>query len=776
MTKARQLADFISDDGQLTDMANGHIALGAIAKDISDTAVDVFVYDTIKDSDGGAWRKRTQHTSWYNEALNTATRGARKEFPAVAVIVAEVDTVTIYDADDPDMPMWMVFNASGGLTGGDMLPADDLTSTTALNAVLCYGMASSGSRNGLGRIDLIKETRIHAKGSNVYYYLGNIAERSDNKSNSQIQGGPDSIVSTDVNDIAMTVLPNAPIDADTGLPVPTIAVATDGGVSVIRDDGTIVDITNTQDSSTFNFCQDVQFRSDGGIVWSADSTGNSAAPRFVHVLHEIPTSNFVHTTVANPSNTDEFYARTTTSADAQFISAVGLQALKESTGRTNVGTTDGLSSFAYNKADAAKGLTNHINTDYNTGWMHGDIKLATLSDTDTTNAVGTELVINGTFASDTGWTKGTGWTISGGTAVASSVASGVKIEGTSFTVTAGYYTMSLDITTSASTYYWGVNGATNAGTSVESAQGTVSITRYLNAGSHYAYIGAWSSGLSGTFDNFTIRKAERDRSYNGNGLQTFGTITKTAVATGAELQGYSGWGTNNYLQHTVSTNYGSSAVVSFMGWQKTSDISNYQYMGSLIDGTSGSMFGMSINSNSTGSNAGKPYFYDSVNSSLEATRAVNDGTWHFMVGVFDGTSKKLYIDGELNASATVTALAMTNVTATNVGFYAPTISGTKQYFHLGSIALIRTSATAPSAEQIKKIYNDEKFLFQENATATLYGTSDAVTALAYDDSTELLHVGTSAGRSVFQGLRRVDNTTDAVGAAISASNGMVAGE
>ena len=27
--------------------------------------------------------------SWYNETLNTATRGSRKEFPAVAVIVAE---------------------------------------------------------------------------------------------------------------------------------------------------------------------------------------------------------------------------------------------------------------------------------------------------------------------------------------------------------------------------------------------------------------------------------------------------------------------------------------------------------------------------------------------------------------------------------------------------------------------------------------------------------------------------------------------------------------
>jgi hypothetical protein len=71
-------------------------------------------------------------------------------------------------------------------------------------------------------------------------------------------------------------------------------------------------------------------------------------------------------------------------------------------------------------------------------------------------------------------------------------------------------------------------------------------------------------------------------------------------------------------------------------------------------------------------------------------------------------------------------------------------------------------------------------LFQDGAQATLYaaspasGSPDAVTALAYDDTTELLHVGTDNGRSVFQGLRRVDNTTDAVGVAISASNGLVA--
>ena len=45
-------------------------------------------------------------------------------------------------------------------------------------------------------------------------------------------------------DVAMTVLPNAPIDDATGLPVPTIAVATSAGISVITDSGTVYDLVN----------------------------------------------------------------------------------------------------------------------------------------------------------------------------------------------------------------------------------------------------------------------------------------------------------------------------------------------------------------------------------------------------------------------------------------------------------------------------------------------------------------------------------------------------
>jgi len=45
--------------------------------------------------------------------------------------------------------------------------------------------------------------------------------------------------------------------------------------------------------------------------------------------------------------------------------------------------------------------------------------------------------------------------------------------------------------------------------------------------------------------------------------------------------------------------------------------------------------------------------------------------------------------------------------------------------------------------------------------------------LAHDPVTDLLSVGTSAGRSDFQGLRRVAKTTVPVTKAIAAAGGMV---
>ena len=110
------------------------------------------------DSDGGAWRHRTQHTSWYNEAPSFY-RGHRREFPSIAVIVSDTDEVSIYDGDDPNLPLWMKFISSpGGMNSQRILQYTNSAYRVAmLNGILVIGQGSSVDNYGSPIINFISE-------------------------------------------------------------------------------------------------------------------------------------------------------------------------------------------------------------------------------------------------------------------------------------------------------------------------------------------------------------------------------------------------------------------------------------------------------------------------------------------------------------------------------------------------------------------------------------------------------------------------------------------
>ena len=150
----------------LTEVEIENIA--AIKAKIKKTATvgksTVFVYDTTKDSDGGAWRKRTQHTSWYNE-VPSKYRGPRKEFPSIAVIVGTTTDVTIYDGDDPNLSMWMVFEAqsNGGMGDTRVLQySGAYYRVCALNGQLVIGQQSGSDNYGNPVINFISEEIVRA--------------------------------------------------------------------------------------------------------------------------------------------------------------------------------------------------------------------------------------------------------------------------------------------------------------------------------------------------------------------------------------------------------------------------------------------------------------------------------------------------------------------------------------------------------------------------------------------------------------------------------------
>jgi hypothetical protein len=291
---------------------------------------------------------------------------------------------------------------------------------------------------------------------------------------------------------------------------------------------------------------------------------------------------------------------------------------------------------------------------------------------------------------------------------------------------------------------------------------------------------SWNSGyqngdikgafLSDTDDTDLVGGTDNDRSVNDNSLTVNGTITRSPVATGADLVAYSGFSSSNYLEqpYNPDLDFGTGDFC-IMGWVNKNASGGLTYIMDRAGAANDGRFFLYAASDE------KLVFrgYNSAGAAIATISTVGslpETIWgQFVITRRSGTLE-IYLNGALDTTASLSGdIDNTAADANLIVGAREDLSNVLQ----GSLALLRLSATAPTAEQIAKIYNDEKVLFQENAQATLYGSSDAVTALAHDPDTDLLHVGTSAGRSVFSGLSRINNTTTGVTTAISAANGVI---
>ena len=80
-----------------------------------------------------------------------------------------------------------------------------------------------------------------------------------------------------------------------------------------------------------------------------------------------------------------------------------------------------------------------------------------------------------------------------------------------------------------------------------------------------------TQNVNGTasFDNITIFDGVADRSVNSKGLSVFGTITKSAVATGAEVVAYGPFSNSNYLYQPYNSDFDfGTGDFSIMFWVK----------------------------------------------------------------------------------------------------------------------------------------------------------------------------------------------------------------
>jgi len=787
--------------------------LSAYAVTLSNyTPVDVVVGRMADWSDGGFNMRVIQpRTSWYNETLvsgnwlgeaadetaarvisgagtgsyyhNTTDgkfyslnatsgqtevfRGNKAGFPEEYVVVAEASRVIIFDATDPDLPMWMVFvgaNVNMLRTNGDVSSIAFYDGTL----VFCDNNNFAG-----GTFNFLLDGKDMPRDLRNVPYNGNIAQRNDGLS--AAPNAPN-VVSQYVNDVAITALPDAPIDPATGMPVPTIAVATDGGVSVIKDDGNVWDLTN----ASWPLSGTVAFHGEYIIAnWGAVSADNGHyyAVKTASITTDMTTSSMIDLGGIHGYGGTYPYIGHNTGKSKPIVGTLAALTLNSSNSGTGVNGQH-LTLYNFNPATPASGMVNYLTTTYLSGWMPGDIRGAWLADTTAETITGAELVTNGTFDTST-----TGWT-AGGTATLSVVSGRLRITNGS----GGYgsawqavscvpgkdYTISWDVSAPGTLYATRVvvddeTGFASPNTAVSQAAavtGTQQLTFTATAATHYILLQVFTatSSVSMDFDNVSVRLADPDRSVKGNGLQVFGSLTKTAVATGADLVAYSGFSATNYLQQPYNSDldFGTGDFC-IMGWvyipsgHSTTDAilkrgqvaTGYYDIATL--GSSGMRFGAD-----DGSHPFTSVGFGDIR-----------GRWTFFVATVRSGTMEAWVDGVLQASTSSGGMSFTDTSASE-----PLYIGNDNDLSSLKLTLLRIGATAPSADQIKHIYETEKVLFQDNAKCTLYGSSDAVTDMAYDEIKGLLHVGTSGGRSTFDGLRRIDNSTTAV-TKLAANNGLL---
>ena len=705
-----------------------------------------------------------RRTSWYNETLGTTTRGTRREMPARKVWMLDATKLYLFDGDDPDLPLWGFWQATGTepvFGQGWFFSGSTPTSLQAKSGIAYFGIpAGHSARKGLLYVDLPNDAVGRISDAGVYGGHG-LNAATGVKTEALPVRNTRLLVDGSVHSISEVLAPDAPLDPVSGLPVPTVAVGTDLGVSFLENDGTVLHWTaRTQ-------CIELHWLDEDRLFIGRCATTNyrAAVIKRVGQVVTIQAEYGVNTgTYPVPFKSNAF-----TSVNAVFGDAVAVQGFPQHGTRL-------LSLLTLDEGSYAEGLLANISTKHNSGWMVGDTKGAWLSSIDTTALVGSgELIANGAFDSDvTGWSSatstGTGsisW-VDGKLRLNSDTVSNRARAAQSFpTVVGNTYVLSYSAVGAHHCYVGTSEAGSQTAAFTNQTTGNLNFTFTASGSTTWiTFEGFVGAGGEPTIDNVSVKLADPNRSPQFKGLVVNGTLTRTPVATGAELVGYSGFSATKYLTQPYNSDldFGTgdfhiSLWVRDVKGQSTSFLLGRRNAGDTYDDFS--VWRLT-------SSGSREIRFSVGPVTISSGTSLDEGVWSLVSLVRKGGVISLYVNGDLRSSDTSTH----DISGQKPLSVGARINGGDS---AGSIALslLRIGATAPTAEQIAKSYRDELLMFQPNSKVTLHGTSDAVTALAYDETTGLIHAGTSAGRSDFAGLIRVGQTDTSVTTKIVAHDGMI---
>lgn len=618
-------------------------------------------------------------------SISEVFRGNKRDFPRLAGIVGEANSISIYDLTEPGRPMWMRLNSipNSGYAGMILLNTNQ-TGIAAVNGNFILG-GNGPWQSWCTVLNFVKETgRSYGSGGSGNVHLiwrSSFANRHTAGLYEQVSLAAENIAGATTNAVAATVLPDAPTDPVTGLRVPTIAVATNGGVSVIKHNGTVVN-----SASTVGY---------GAIAIDKNFLIIQASTAVGQFLDYAKTPNLLSTSFAMiriNSNSAPDLARGTAS---KFI--------QSSRGTFARGGSNALFSYLRNNEDAiSKGLASVVTPTFNTGWMLGDIRRAYLSDTDVGSVAGPDLVTNGDFSAGAD-----GWVLNSAPNSLQSVVNG-RLRITSIAPDSNARSSQAVSTQPGRTYkiiLTAYNGTAiqgpqlKIGNSIGSGDlfftdlpnGIVYENRFTaSTSTTYITVQTNQGSVYSEFDDISVRQAIADRSYKNKSISITGTLTKSQLAAGTSLVGYSGFSAANYLREPYSADLdfgtGEFSASAWVNIPASIPTTSFPVVGSelVTNGT--------FNSDSTGWSSTGNSSNAVVNGELEITHtAASNGVTQFITGLTIGKTYQVSVTGRRGTSNSWNLLIGTSTATSPISLLLGDYTNTVNVTSSGTFVALETT-------------------------------------------------------------------------------------
>lgn len=270
-----------------------------------------------------------------------------------------------------------------------------------------------------------------------------------------------------------------------------------------------------------------------------------------------------------------------------------------------------------------------------------------------------------------------------------------------------------------------------------------------------------------TFDGKDMVSNVADVSGQGNHGTLVGQAATTTVL-GKLGQALELDGDDDYVDVGTTDDLNVTETVTLSAWIKSdhsfgSDLEWASLISRLKNGSPYSGYELGVGGSYAGG-SNKAFFHvggSYSSNSMLGTTAVNDGEWHHLVGIYDGTNSYIYVDGGLQNSGAKTNLLNNTGEQLDIGN-----NYRRSHRFTGTVDDVRIYSRDLSAEEVAQLYRLGEAKFNASSDAFTQGTtleSGLVGHWTFDGPDMISNVADVSGQGNHGTLEGQTSTTTAIG-------------